>query len=70
MAAWNPELYLKFGERRSRPALDLALRARSILEGNGGSPPSVPSILDLGCGPGNYHGGPGGDLPRRRASSD
>lgn len=53
MAAWNPELYLKFGEQRSRPALDLALRARSILEGNGGSPPSVPSILDLGCGPGN-----------------
>jgi len=52
MAAWNPELYLKFGEQRSRPALDLAMRARSLLEAGAASPPGL-SILDLGCGPGN-----------------
>ena len=32
MSDWNPELYLKFSEQRTRPALDLALRARSLLE--------------------------------------
>ena len=52
MAAWDPQLYMKFGEHRSRPALDLAMRARSLLEGGAASPPGL-SILDLGCGPGN-----------------
>jgi trans-aconitate 2-methyltransferase len=56
MPSWDPGLYLKFGEQRSRPALDLALRARSLLglptegapEGRAGL-----RVLDLGCGPGN-----------------
>lgn len=31
MPDWNPALYLKFGAERTRPALDLALRARALL---------------------------------------
>jgi trans-aconitate 2-methyltransferase len=49
---WDPGLYARFGEERTRPALDLALRARSLLgwrELAGASR----AILDLGCGPGN-----------------
>ncbi len=43
MADWNSELYLKFKEQRTQPAIDLAAR----LDG-------CPSeIIDLGCGPGN-----------------
>ena len=37
---WNPELYLKFGAERTRPALDLALRGRTLVEAGG---PSLPS---------------------------
>jgi trans-aconitate 2-methyltransferase len=40
---WNPEQYLKFGQERTRPAVDLV---RAIA----GNPAR---ILDLGCGPGN-----------------
>lgn len=32
MPDWNPELYLKFGPERTRPALDLALRALALRE--------------------------------------
>lgn len=51
MAVWDPALYLKFGDQRSRPAADLALRARSLLAASESKGPL--SILDLGCGPGN-----------------
>lgn len=40
---WNPDVYMKFGDLRTRPALELALRAGTT-EG---------LIYDLGCGPGN-----------------
>ena len=41
---WNPEQYLKFGQPRLRPALDLLTRV----------PLDAPrSICDLGCGAGN-----------------
>jgi len=56
MADWDPRLYLKFGAERTRPALDLATRARAVLEGAaaaGGAPVRVLAALDLGCGPGN-----------------
>ncbi len=52
MPSWNPELYLKFGEERTRPALDLALRARTLCRA-ADAPGAAPAILDLGCGPGN-----------------
>jgi trans-aconitate 2-methyltransferase len=51
MAVWDPALYLKFGEQRTRPAADLAVRARSLLGDAESNRPL--SILDLGCGPGN-----------------
>jgi trans-aconitate 2-methyltransferase len=41
---WNPELYLSFGDLRTRPAIDLLARI----------PLRAPArIADLGCGPGN-----------------
>lgn len=44
MNAWNPELYLRFEQQRTRPAWDLV--DRIAIE--------TPSrIADLGCGPGN-----------------
>ena len=52
MAVWNPDLYLKFGEQRTRPAIDLALRARALLDASKRTTNSL-AILDLGCGPGN-----------------
>ncbi len=42
MADWNPDLYLRYAEERTRPALDLA--ARIPLQRAG-------SVLDIGCGP-------------------
>lgn len=50
---WNPELYLKFGAERTRPALDLALRGRTLIDAGGPSAAAANTILDLGCGPGN-----------------
>jgi trans-aconitate 2-methyltransferase len=41
---WNPDVYMKFGDLRTRPALELASRCGTIAEG---------LIYDLGCGPGN-----------------
>jgi len=44
MAEWNPSLYMKFGDQRTRPAVDLLARV----------PATEPSrVADLGCGPGN-----------------
>lgn len=44
MSDWNSELYLKFNEQRTQPAMDLAKRI----------PRYNPfTIVDLGCGPGN-----------------
>ena len=48
MPSWNPALYLRFDAQRSRPARDLALRSRELLDAA-----ERPRILDLGCGPGN-----------------
>lgn len=44
MSVWNPQLYLKFGAERTRPAVDLAARV---------DVPEPRRIIDLGCGPGN-----------------
>jgi Trans-aconitate methyltransferase len=44
MADWNPALYLQFASERTRPAAELLARIAS---------PSVSSVADLGCGPGN-----------------
>jgi trans-aconitate 2-methyltransferase len=44
MQDWNPALYLRFADERTRPAAELL--ARVPLE-------RAPSIVDLGCGPGN-----------------
>lgn len=41
---WNPELYLKFNEERTQPAIDLATRINIL---------SPKNIIDIGCGPGN-----------------
>lgn len=44
MAGWNPSEYLRFGDERTRPAIDLASRIAVDLPA---------SVVDLGCGPGN-----------------
>lgn len=44
MSTWNAKHYLKYGDDRTRPAIDLAARIRI-------DRPAV--IADLGCGPGN-----------------
>ncbi|MEZ6087348.1 MAG: methyltransferase domain-containing protein [Pirellulaceae bacterium] len=44
MTNWNAEHYLKYGDERTRAAVDLANRIRFD---------SPQSIVDLGCGPGN-----------------
>jgi trans-aconitate 2-methyltransferase len=43
-AEWNPELYRRFEDERTRPARELL--ARVTLEG-------AARVVDLGCGPGN-----------------
>ena len=41
---WRPEVYLKYGDERTRPARDLLRQVA----------PAAPSrVIDLGCGPGN-----------------
>ncbi|MDO8963642.1 MAG: methyltransferase domain-containing protein [Coriobacteriia bacterium] len=44
MTPWNPDEYLRFGDERTRPSVDLA--SRIAVES-----PSL--VIDLGCGPGN-----------------
>ena len=44
MSNWNSELYLKFKQQRTQPAIDLVSRVRSLAPEN---------IIDIGCGPGN-----------------
>ena len=41
---WRPSLYLKFGNQRTQPCLDLAHRIAAT---------DLSQIVDLGCGPGN-----------------
>jgi len=42
--SWNPSEYLRFGDERTRPSVDLA--ARIAVE-------RPATVIDLGCGPGN-----------------
>lgn len=44
MASWNPGEYMRFGDERTRPSVDLA--ARIAID-------SPARVIDLGCGPGN-----------------
>jgi trans-aconitate 2-methyltransferase len=44
MPTWDANQYLKFGDERTQPCRDLALRV---------SIPAVRTVVDLGCGPGN-----------------
>lgn len=44
MSEWNAVQYLKFGDERTRPSLDLVSRIELD---------SPKRIVDLGCGPGN-----------------
>ncbi|MET1114621.1 MAG: trans-aconitate 2-methyltransferase [Comamonas sp.] len=44
MADWNPALYLRFAQERTRPASDLLARVEH---------PGPAHVVDLGCGPGN-----------------
>lgn len=44
MADWNPALYLRFAQERTRPASDLLARVEH---------PGPTHVVDLGCGPGN-----------------
>lgn len=43
-ADWQPDLYLRFEDERTRPAMDLLARV---------PPAGVTRAVDLGCGPGN-----------------
>ena len=47
MPTWNPELYLRFSEYRTRANRELVASIRTEHVGN---------IIDLGCGPGNSTG--------------
>jgi trans-aconitate 2-methyltransferase len=44
MTSWDPGEYMRFGDERTRPSVDLA--ARIAVE-------SPARVIDLGCGPGN-----------------
>jgi trans-aconitate 2-methyltransferase len=44
MTTWNPDLYLKYADERTRPSYDLVARIDL---------PNPARIVDIGCGPGN-----------------
>ncbi len=44
MPAWDANLYLKFGDERTQPAIDLVSRVNLA---------NPESVIDIGCGPGN-----------------
>jgi trans-aconitate 2-methyltransferase len=44
-ADWNPESYLKFGNERTQPSIDLVHRIQIDYQPQ--------TIIDIGCGPGN-----------------
>jgi trans-aconitate 2-methyltransferase len=44
MASWNPDEYMRFGNERTRPSIDLVSRI---------AVDSPARVIDLGCGPGN-----------------
>lgn len=44
MSAWEPNKYLRFGDERTRPSVDLATRVAID---------APRTVIDLGCGPGN-----------------
>ncbi|HEY5993560.1 MAG TPA: methyltransferase domain-containing protein [Gallionellaceae bacterium] len=44
MPAWDPKLYLQFGDERTQPAIDLVTRVNLA---------HPAQIIDIGCGPGN-----------------
>jgi trans-aconitate 2-methyltransferase len=44
LSTWNPDVYLKFGGLRTRPAFELASRIGNL---------TPKKVYDLGCGPGN-----------------
>ncbi|MFC9324682.1 methyltransferase domain-containing protein [Kitasatospora sp. NPDC057015] len=44
---WDPAQYLRFADERTRPLHDLLHRVPDLPE------PHTPTILDIGCGPGN-----------------
>jgi trans-aconitate 2-methyltransferase len=44
MSGWDPDGYLRFGDERLRPSLDLLARVPDTAPGR---------VIDLGCGPGN-----------------
>jgi trans-aconitate 2-methyltransferase len=48
MPSWDPALYARFLNQRTRPAEDLATRLADVLAVG-----AAPCIVDLGCGPGN-----------------
>jgi len=47
MTDWNDTLYLRFGDQRTRAAIDLLARVRPD------PADAVREVVDLGCGPGN-----------------
>ncbi|GGH50245.1 trans-aconitate 2-methyltransferase [Comamonas phosphati] len=48
MQDWNPALYLRFANERTRPAAELLARVPLV-----GQPARSLHVVDLGCGPGN-----------------
>jgi len=44
MTSWDPSEYMRFGDERTRPSVDLAARIADE---------SPARVIDLGCGPGN-----------------
>ncbi|MFF1872765.1 methyltransferase domain-containing protein [Kitasatospora herbaricolor] len=44
---WDPAQYLRFADERTRPLHDLLARVPALPE------PRTPTVLDIGCGPGN-----------------